>query len=117
MSWAISGPIHRTSRVGVPCFQERQQQQHEADEQEDVDEIAGAEQTHHAKDPYREQGKSKFEEHVASHRSDSFQEANVPLQRHRGGEKAEDAQRLGSSVEGRLWTRRRRRGLRRELWG
>jgi hypothetical protein len=88
VSCAISGPIHRTSR-GVPRFQERQQQQHEADEQEDVDEIASAIQTDHAEDPDREQDKSNLEEHVASHCSDSLQEANVPLHSNRGGEKAE----------------------------
>jgi hypothetical protein len=88
VSWAIGGPIRRTSRGAVPCFQERQQQ-HEADEQEDVDEIASAIQTDHAEDPYREQGKSNLEEHVASHGSDSLPEAYVPLHGNRGGEKAE----------------------------
>jgi hypothetical protein len=50
-----------------------------------MDEIASAIQTNHAEDPFREQGKSNLEEHVASHRSDSFRELNMPLHRDRGG--------------------------------
>jgi hypothetical protein len=54
------------SNDGIARSQERQQRQREADEQQDVDEIAGVVQTHDAENPRDQQQYRNFEEHLAS---------------------------------------------------
>jgi hypothetical protein len=46
--------------------QESQEQQHQADEQEDMEEIADAIHPHQAKQPHSQQNEPDFEEHLAS---------------------------------------------------
>jgi hypothetical protein len=78
-SWFVSIATDCAPNRCIASSEEREQQQHQADEKKNMYEVAGGIGAEDAKEPYDQQHARNLEEHLASRRSRSFQEATVEL--------------------------------------
>ena len=80
-SWFVTIGTDGALNRCIASFEEREQQQHQADEKKDIHEFASGIGADDAKQPGDQRHERNLEEHLASRRGRSFQKANVRLPR------------------------------------